>query len=493
MLQDGRDFFDRSDSAAVDDTALSLNSGAGSISWGIWQFNSGEDAMVSLDITFNLIDGEAFYLGVADFDQNRWELAGPYNASLTLDLDNARHRSPEGNAYVCLIAADGTQASVEQLELHTDRTGWQIITLDTGLEHGYGFSIAEIAGKPGISYVGYRTSQMVAYELLYAYCNTPTGAQPEDWGIVRADPDPITTYGTSLAEVEGTPAIAYTYKPETSQWYVAYTRSSTALADEAGDWSSRILVDESSDQAWHPTLVVAGGSPGIFYNDFGQSDLEYSWSTNTRGTDPLAWEEHVTVDADGMVGRIPAATVLYANKPAVTYYDSDNQALKYSHSESENGVGADSWLGNASIIETLDTVSQDPYFSFALIADKPAYCVYDEAGGNLHYRRARNFNGGPEAFWDDIVVIDTDGEWGKFCSLADVRNHPAISFYDSSGSLMYVRSSSSDGQFESAWSDVQSIDAGNYDATAIAEVDGKPAIVYYDEGNQILKYAILFE
>ncbi len=91
-----------------------------------------------------------------------------------------------------------------------------------------------------------------------------------------------------------------------------------------------------------------------------------------------------------------------------------------------------------------------------------------------------------------VVVVDTGGadDVGESTSLAVVAGNPAISYWDElNDDLKYVQSFDIDG---ASWpipsNSVDSAGAvGRH--TSLTEVDGEPAISYWDETNGDLKFA----
>ncbi len=59
----------------------------------------------------------ACYVALADYSALRWEIHGPYAASVTLPLELARHRSPQGAVYAAVLTYDEAAATVVQLTL----------------------------------------------------------------------------------------------------------------------------------------------------------------------------------------------------------------------------------------------------------------------------------------------------------------------------------------------------------------------------------------
>jgi len=120
--------------------------------------------------------------------------------------------------------------------------------------------------------------------------------------------------------------------------------------------------------------------------------------------------------------------------------------------------------------------------SLAIINGNPAISYYDFNGndGNLMYVRATDASG---TAWGVPEVVDSTGDVGLWCSLAEVNGHAAISYYDgTNGHLVYTywdgatwqRITVEDESFIPAGS---RSGAGQYSSLAV--VSGQPAIAYF--------------
>src|SRR5207253_5442854 len=87
------------------------------------------------------------------------------------------------------------------------------------------------------------------------------------------------------------------------------------------------------------------------------------------------------------------------------------------------------------------------------------------------------------------VTVDSAGDVGRYCSLAVVNNHPAISYHDQSfGNLDYAYSATLDGS--SGWTALIADPGGDVGwDTSLAVVNGRPAISHWDAINFALKYS----
>jgi hypothetical protein len=116
-------------------------------------------------------------------------------------------------------------------------------------------------------------------------------------------------------------------------------------------------------------------------------------------------------------------------------------------------------------------------------------CYFNENDDNLYYVRALDATGGS---WGTVVKAADNGGLGQaglYCDMAEVDGRPAIAYWDSGAEwLMFLRANNADG---SSWP----VTATPVDTATTADqglalevVDGNPAIAYVDNGNDDLLY-----
>jgi hypothetical protein len=186
-------------------------------------------------------------------------------------------------------------------------------------------------------------------------------------------------------------------------------------------------------------------------------------------TTVLADTWHIeTVDSAGEVGWDTSIALDSADNPHISYYDWDNQNLKYAY-----------WDGSSWDITTVDSGNDvGRWTSIALDSgDNPHISYCDETGYPDDYLKY--------AFWD-ITTVDASG-WNTSIAL-DSEGKPRISYYGSSGqNLRYARWD------DSTWYSSTVDNVGNVgECSSIAMDSGdKPHISYLDATNYDLKYAVL--
>jgi hypothetical protein len=260
--------------------------------------------------------------------------------------------------------------------LDASGTSWGApVTLDSSGDMGTGTSLAVVNGNPAISYSGIN----IGSYLKYVRANTASGTLAGDWGT------PVTILGvlggagvnapsTSLAVVNGTPAISYSVVGGT----LLYVRATTASGMLADDWDTPVVLDSSISSVGSPSLLVVSGNPAVSYYDSTNGNLKYVRATTASGTLAGNWGTPLTLDSTGTVGIYSSLAVVDGN-PAISYYDSTNSNLKYVRATTTSGT---SW-GTPLTLDSSGDVGS--YTSLAAVNGNPAISYYDSTNGNLKW------------------------------------------------------------------------------------------------------------
>jgi hypothetical protein len=337
--------------------------------------------------------------------------------------------------------------------------GWTISQpspATTGLVGQYE-SMAIVDGNPAMSYYDFANAN-----LMYVRALDQNGA---NWGT------PITVDGassdrgwfTSLAVVNGQPAISYTGSIGISSSGMYYVRANDS---DGTSWGSPITLTGS--RCFTTSMAVVNGNPAIAVSS-GGGDY-YIRATNANGS---AWGSFVFLAN----GDYPSLQIVNGN-PAVGFYG--NGVAGYVRANDANGG---SWGGAV----TADAGGADDvgyYASLAVVNGNPAISHYDDSTGDLRYVRANDANG---SSWGSPLVLDAAGNTGAFGWLAVINSRPAISYFDvSNGALRYISAVDASG---GTWNVPLTLDPGNAgDFSTLPTVNGQPGIAYYDGANFDLKF-----
>jgi hypothetical protein len=362
--------------------------------------------------------------------------------------------------------------------------GWSIVTVDATPLVGQHCSLAVIAGNPAISYIDDNTD-----DLKYARSSTPTGQDDADWTpTVVDDAEDSTGFFTSLASVLELPAISYFNDTDDT---LNYAICSVPDGTSPADWT-HVVVDATAAVGSHCSLDIVSSKPAISYRDSTNTSLKYTRSNTSSGSAAEDWNQPVTVDNSGDVGRYTSLEVV-ANCPAISYTTVGLSQLKYARSYHIHGAEG-TWLN---VIVADVTIDSGYHSSLKVVAGHPAIGCFSNVNLNAKYLRSTTNTGNSQADWSQIVSFGATSDVGQFTSLAVIDGRPALAYFDESNDLPgLVYSLSPNGALVSDWqrdSDIylyEETEAGWW--TSLAEVDGKPAMCYYDITDAVLKYAIRF-
>jgi len=398
--------------------------------------------------------------------------------------DTASFSYTTSGFFLAAVRVTDNEGLQDTATLDIKSRGWALLTLDDSEEAGDNpMCLTVVNGNPAISYERYEIS------LQYIRSTTPTGSRLEDWGDIVTVAIGDHEY-SSLAVVDGNPAISWLDYSDSS---LVYARSTTTTGSSASDWSNVVVVDDTYRSGWDSSLAVVDGNPAISYATVDgsyESDLKYARSTTSTGTSADDWTQIVTIDSSGDVGRNTSLAVV-DGCPAISYRDSDNTSLKYARATTSTGASAGDWT----LILTVDSGGSVGYYNCLVVVDGyPAISYTDDGNSDLKYVRASNASG---SAWSTPVIVDSTDLVGWYTWMAVVDGNPAISYHDSTnGTLKYARSETATGGSASDWTEIVTVDDTSADVgeyTSMAYVAGSPAIAYYDYTNDALKYAYLVQ
>ncbi|MDQ3023464.1 MAG: hypothetical protein M3R04_03610, partial [bacterium] len=219
-----------------------------------------------------------------------------------------------------------------------------------------------------------------------------------------------------LAIVDGNPAFSYW---DIAEGTLKYIRSSSSVGTSASDWSKAVTL-ASSGLAYNSSLAVVEGLPAIAYKDNRNSDLHYIRSNSKHGASVNEWGKPITIASQGQAGY-EATLMVVAGHPAISYVD--NGTLCYVRSTTSTGASHKDWLNVIRLGEGRDSGSCDS--SLAIVAGKPAlsHLTGDYPEFTLQYTYSSTASGGEAEDW---TTVDLDSGSYYETYLADVGGSPAI-------------------------------------------------------------------
>ncbi len=373
--------------------------------------------------------------------------------------------------------ADGWSVTASSSSDFTASASFSSRAIDADGIVGSDTSLAVINGRPAIAY-----RDAASGDLLYMRAFDASGAGwPESPVRIAGAVSDLGRFA-SLSEVDGRPAVAY-YNSSTGN--LEYVRSNDA---NGSTWPLPILVDGAAENVGrYASLEVISGVPAISYQAPNLGEIRYAWAGDADGS---TW---TTVTVDGSVSEYDEYTSLASvlGKPAIAYRNSTSGGnLRYAYLSGSDPANPAHWTK----LNVFSTGDVGTYPSLAVVNGNPAISYYDTTNTNLRYTRAADAAGATWAGGINVIVESSADDVGNYASLAVVSGRPAVSYLDATaGDLKFAIASNASG---STWPaanrlvvDGDSTNVGAY--CSLASVDGLPAIAYQDETSFDLKYASL--
>jgi len=229
---------------------------------------------------------------------------------------------------------------------------------------------------------------------------------------------------TSMAVVNGTPAIAY-YDFATGD--LRFIRATDASGTT---WGTPVIIDSINNLGGNSaSLAVVNGNPAIAYQDTTNNDLRYVRATDASGT---TWGVPLTLESAGDTGFGTSLKVINGF-PAVSYGSSTAAVVKYIRATDTSGTA---WGAAVTVGSGYSDSTSMAVFTPPVGGSYPAISYFASADTDLKYVRATNTTG---TLWGTPVTLDASGSTGQYPSMIAVGINPAISYYDSTnGDLKYM-------------------------------------------------------
>lgn len=296
----------------------------------------------------------------------------------------------------------------------TNGTSWTTsVTPDNGGGIGGYTSLAMVNGSPAISYYEATPGSNLKYV-------RATHTNGTSWGApVRVDTNGIVGWYTSLAVVNGNPAISY--HAASTNFDLKYVRATDANGTV---WGPPVNVDTNGSVGFDTSLAVVNGNPAISYLA-ANGEIRYVRASDADGVD---WSTPITLDTNGVIDTATSLAVVNGN-PAISYRSDDN--LKYVRATDVDGT---TW-GTPVRVDTNSNVGS--FSSLAVLDGRPAISYN---AGRLTIVWASDPDG---ASWGKPVKPDAVTSVDSYTSLRIVNGQPAVSYFDAANSkLRFIRDTS---------------------------------------------------
>ncbi|MBL7945727.1 MAG: T9SS type A sorting domain-containing protein [Flavobacteriales bacterium] len=337
-----------------------------------------------------------------------------------------------------------------------------------GQDFGAYARIFEVEGSPAVAY-----HNVTNGDLYYVRAANANGSS---WtNHVMVDAPGIVGREISVAVVDGAPAVAY---QDVTTRDLKFVRASNSTGMGANAWNAPVIIDTHPALGRHVSQTIVDGHPALAYYDASNKDLRYLRALDSAGTQ---WGTSITVDSLGACGEYCSMTIVNG-RPAIAYFDEQDN-VRY--------VRADDALGSSwgSSVGMDDSQSQPRGQGIALkvIAGRPAVAYQNNTNSNVRYVRANDVDG---ATWpQNGTTVGSSGALNITVALMELNGLPAVAFNQiATGDLLFVVGNNADfsaGALVSTTADA----TGNVGRFAtMALVNGLPAIAYWDETNDALKF-----
>ncbi len=247
------------------------------------------------------------------------------------------------------------------------RTWLPPVFVEMGGNIGDYCSLTTVGGVPGLTYFG--------LDIRFRQAGTYTG---DAWNSpVTLAPRGVSAQGTSLCVVNGNPAASFFN--DTPSAGLKFTRADDAVG---ALWYTPVLVDGANAMTgYYSSLAVVNGNPAIAYYGSG---LKYCRATDANGA---AWGTPIVI-ADGSTKGNFASLEVVGGRPAIAYYEylgmGNGARLMYVRALDANGSA---W-GTPQALDTETGAGTGSWISMAIIGGKPAVSYASDQTANLMYIRA---------------------------------------------------------------------------------------------------------
>jgi hypothetical protein len=386
-----------------------------------------------------------------------WDFDGDGNYEVDAGLQNFWNHSFSSTGYKNVglrvtNAAGQTDVLVQSVAIEVGGG----ITVDSQGETGWHSSMALVEGLPAIAYQNAADGELLFIRALDTLGNT--------WGSPRV----VDGFGRSglwpsLEIINGKPAIAYCRE---ESYDLVYVRAVDSLGE---GWGLPLTLDQSGGE--RPCLAQVDGNPAISY---GNGALRYIRALDNAG---MLWSFSVQPDIQAQTGSCSSLSVVQGH-PAIAYFCSQPGSLRYVRAA--NSFGS-SW-GSPQVLDSGSLVGLDP--NLMVVNGAPALSYFDLGSGELRFIRSLDTSG---SVWDSAQVLCADcGGLGS--SLALIGGRACISYYSSGGTgdLRCLRALDASAlSWDNLLLDSRG-ERGRY--SSLLDLQGQAAVSYHDSAEGDLRF-----
>ena len=288
--------------------------------------------------------------------------------------------------------------------------------------------------------------------------------------------------GENLAQGDSTPP-AYTYV--SAGLYNAALRVTDNDGNKDVDVEP-IVVGNAPPNAVLTADVYTGDAPlavtydGSGSNDPGGSIIDYEWDFNANGVYNESGNGENTYRGD-------------PNPPVYTYTKPGTRSpsLRVTDDDGDTDVASVVITAHGWAFTLLNTVDGGIFAAIADIGGHPAICFRDNDATTLHYAYSTTTTGTNAADWT-VVEVDNAANSGWRSAMLEVAGSPAILYFSmNEGQLKYARATTATGETAGSWSGTPlNLEAASstFYGLSLAVVAGNPAAAFFQGNDTSLRY-----
>ena len=261
------------------------------------------------------------------------------------------------------------------------------------------------------------------------------------------------------------------------------TTVTTVMAQQASTpvagFDTPVVLDEVDAVGFDTSIAIGvDGNPVISYRDLANEDLKLVHCMNSSCT---SFNNPVTLDSDGMVGKDSSIVIGTDGNPIVSYFDNTNNDLKLVHC---NNIDC-SIFDDPIVLDGKGDVGRDS--SIVIGTDgNPIVSYFDNTNNDLKFIYCTTANC---AISNTPIILDDDGAVGRDSSIViGTDGNPVISYRSGTdGSLKMVHCTSIDCSTQNIPVVLDSNGSVGFDTSITISAEGYPIVSYFDNTNTNLK------
>lgn len=307
---------------------------------------------------------------------------------------------------------------------------WSFVRVASAGNAGQYCSLAMVKGNPAISYLWAINAD--ENDMMYTRSSTSSGANASDWEFKEVDLLNASVGSfSSLAVISGHPAVSY-YNIEDTD--LMYARSNNDTGVGATVWTP-VKIHQTPDTdfvGFGTSLAEIDGKPHIAYLEFFPYLLWYARSSTAEGDHTAEWDYYQLSEINGVTSGV--SLIENGGLPMVSFYDGTTGTMKTKITSSSSPATQFNWTDN--LVDNGGDDSEDVglFSSLAIIDGFPCLSYQDRDNNSLRFARSTRPFVNFDTDWQVIEVESGAGSMpnvGRFTSIAQINGHPAISYLDS--------------------------------------------------------------